>query len=291
MSTALFPTWIDGRLCAPGEAFVSTDDAGFQLGLAVFETVHWHHGTPHFLDEHLARMRDGMAALSIELAPERAPERALAGYLPALRRALDERGLDEAALRLVATRGVPGEGASLICAAREVVRPPAEGVVVALELRAKLTGDELEQVKSSGRVRNVLAREAARRRGAWDALLCNEADEVCEATIANVFARIDGTVVTPAVERGCLAGVMRGKLLEVLAEGGHAVSVDRLPIAALARADEVFLSNSTGRVVPVRAVLDVAPALPGPDGPLVRELAAGIRELEERHRNRSGRRG
>ena len=283
MSTHGFPTLVDGRLFAAGEAHLSTDDAGFQLGLAVFESVLYTGGCAYFLEQHLARMRAGLAALSIEIAHD-APARALSAYLPALDDALAQREEDEVALRLMATRGVPEAGPSLVCAARSIVRPPDGGVVVALERRAKLAGDVLEQIKSTNRMRNVIAREAAERRGAWDALLCNEADEVCEATIANVFAVIDGVLVTPAVERGCLAGVMREALIAEIEASEHELVVGRLPIEQLSRASEVFLSNSTGRVVPVREVLDVAPRLAGSDGPLARELRERIRHAEQRYR-------
>ena len=52
----LFPTWINGRHFGPGEGRVSTDDQGFLLGLALFETVLWRDGVAYFLEDHLERL-------------------------------------------------------------------------------------------------------------------------------------------------------------------------------------------------------------------------------------------
>jgi branched-chain amino acid aminotransferase len=288
VSSERFPTLVDGRLCAPGEARVSTDDPGFQLGLAVFETLLYADGCAQFQDQHLARLAHGAAALAIAPAPERDARRAIEAYLPALDQALAAMGLREAALRVTLTRGAPGRGPSLVVGARQVVRPPPGGVAVTWEPRAKLSGDPLEGVKSTSRLRNVLALEAARARGAWDALLGNELGEVCEATAANVFAVLDGAIVTPDVERGCLAGVTRDTLLHALAKGPREVRVGALPLADLARASEVLLTNTTGRVLPVREVLGVAGGFAGAAGPVAAELLEIV--LAAERRDREGRR-
>jgi len=284
MSTSSFPTLVNGVLRAPGEGVVSTDDPGFLLGLSVFETLLYEHGCVHFLDRHLARLADGSAALGVEIPPERDPARGIEAYLPALDARLAELGEDGAALRLTVTRGAPGAGATVVVAARVVVPPPTDGVVLTWEPNAKHSGDALEQIKSTSRLRNVLAREEALRQGAWDALFGNESDHVCESTIANAWAVVDGVIVTPNLASGCLGGVTRECLLTELSRSDRQVRVGPLPVGDLARASEVFLTNSTGRVIPVRAVLGVADGLAGPAGPVARELRETMRLAEERYR-------
>jgi branched-subunit amino acid aminotransferase/4-amino-4-deoxychorismate lyase len=187
-------------------------------------------------------------------------------------------------VRITVTRGVPGRGPTLVIGARDLVRPPDPGVAVVLVPNAKLAGDPLESVKSTNRLRNYLAREAALASGAFEALLCTHEGDVCEGTQSNVFARVDGRVVTPALERGALAGVMRGEVLSALRASGARVEEGRLETADLRRASEVFLTNTTGRVIPVVEVRGLARGLPGAAGECVRDLRPRIRAREEAYR-------
>ena len=272
-----YPTFVDGRIVPPGEACVSTDDLGLLQGLAVFDTLLYERGCRYFEEEHLARLMHGARELSIELSPHIDVRAALDMYCTAL-------GARDAALRIVLTRGVPGLGATLILGARDIVRPQGPGVVVALERNAKRAGDELESIKSTNRLRNVLARERANAHGAYEALLCTAEGDVCEGTISNVFAVVDGGLITPAVDRGCLPGVMRGVLLSVASELALDVRCGRVEVADLARASEIFLSNTTGRVLPVVEVQGVVRGLPGSAGPIAAELRDALHRREERYR-------
>lgn len=280
-SGRLYPTSIDGVLHAPGEGFISSDDQGFLLGLAVFDTLLYEGGCRYFEEEHLERLAAGAHALGIEPP--------FPWNLPAeLERYCAVLGGRDCALRVTLTRGVPGGGPTLVIGGRDIVRPPAGGVVVVLARDAKLARDPLESIKSTNRLRNFLAREAALAAGAFEALLCTDEGDVCEGTQSNVFARIDGRVVTPSLARGALAGVMRGVVLSELRVGGCAVEETKLDPEDLARASEVFLTNTTGRAIPVLEVRGLVAGLPGAAGELVRDLARRIRAREESYRRSRG---
>jgi len=266
-----YPSWVDGRLCAPGEGAVSTDDQGFLSGLSVFETVLFESGTAWLLDRHLARLAQGARELAIE--PRFDPARAVREYCAAL-------GARDCALRITLTRGVAGGGSTLVVGARALVRPPDPGVQVTLERGAKDAHDPLESLKTTNRLRNVLLRERAQRAGAFEALLCTREGDVCEGTLSNVWAVVDGRLCTPSTERGCLAGVMRGLILEALK-----ARACRLEVEELARASEIFLSNTTGRAIPVLEVTGLVRGLPGSAGPVLQRVRAEIRAAELRWRD------
>ena len=279
-----YPAFVDGTIQPPGAGAISTDDQGFLSGLAVYETLLHEDRCLYFEEQHLARLADGARVLSIAWPPPWDLHAALARYAAEL-------GARDCAVRITLTRGVPGRGPSLVIGARDLVRPPDPGVVVVLERDAKRAGDALESVKSTNRLRNVLAREAAVRAGAFEALLMNDEGDVSEGTFSNVFAAVGGAIVTPPVERGCLAGIVRGEILDELARARIAHREERLEVDALAAASEVFLSNTTGRVIPVVEVAGVRSGLPGSAGPLVRDLRERIRAREERYRSSRARRG
>lgn len=80
-----------------------------------------------------------------------------------------------------------------------------------------------------------------------DVLLYNEKDELTEFTIGNLVAKIDGTLFTPPVECGLLAGTFRA---ELVASGEVKERV--LKIQDLAEFEAVFLVNSIRKWVKVK---------------------------------------
>ncbi|MFS8586648.1 MAG: aminotransferase class IV, partial [Acidimicrobiia bacterium] len=109
-----------------------------------------------------------------------------------------------------------------------------------------------------------------------EAIMGNTAGNLCEGTGTNVFVALDGRLLTPPLMSGCLAGVTRELLLELLPEADE----EDVPLAALAEADEVLLTSTTRDVQPLRA-LDGRP-LPGVDGPWARRAMAAVAELQAR---------
>ena len=102
--------------------------------------------------------------------------------------------------------------------------------------------------------------------------------QLCEGTGTNVFVGIGGRMLTPPLGAGCLAGVTRQLLLELgVAEEAEEAE---LPLAAVAEADEAFLTSSTRDVQAVASV-DGA-ALPAAPGPLTKAAADAFRDLRER---------
>jgi branched-chain amino acid aminotransferase len=104
----------------------------------------------------------------------------------------------------------------------------------------------------------VLAKRDARLKGYDDALLLNQAGRVTEATGANLFAVIDGVVVTPPTADGALPGITRDSVLRMRAAAGTPVECRSLTRYDLLAADEVFLSGSGAGMVSVASIDDCA---------------------------------
>lgn len=98
---------------------------------------------------------------------------------------------------------------------------------------------------------------------------------VLEGSRANVFLVRGGRLSTPPLDGAILPGITRGHVIEIAAESGLTVAEESFGLDALRAADEVFLTGSLRGVEPVRGI--DGEALPG-EGPVARELAAGLRE-------------
>jgi branched-chain amino acid aminotransferase len=116
----------------------------------------------------------------------------------------------------------------------------------------------------------------ARNVGADEAIMPNTRDDLCEGTGTNVFAVLDGALVTPPLMSGCLAGVTRALVLEVVPEADE----ETIPMVRLAEATEVLLTSTTRDVQPLR-MLDGRP-LPGADGPWAGRAMTALADLQSR---------
>jgi branched-chain amino acid aminotransferase len=101
-------------------------------------------------------------------------------------------------------------------------------------------------------------------------VLADTRGHLSECTGSNVFVVVDGIVLTPSLDSGCLAGITR----ELVLEWGVDVAEMRetqLPYDVLGTADEVFITSSTRDVHPVVRVDERALAA-GPVTARVAEL-------------------
>ena len=130
-------------------------------------------------------------------------------------------------------------------------------------------------LKTTSYAENVVALARARAAGADEAIFANTAGDLCEGTGSNVFVVHDGRLLTPPLSSGCLAGITRELLAEVVE-----VEERPLPLDALARADEAFLTSSTRDVVPIARV-DGRP-LPRAPGPVTAACAEAYTALAAR---------
>jgi branched-chain amino acid aminotransferase len=259
--------WVDGRFVRPDEHAIAATDHGVLVGDGVFESVRVDRGVAFELDRHLTRLQRSADTLRLPLDRSRVEDgvdAVLGMDLP-----------DPARLRITVTSGVGplgsarGDGppvVSVIGAALVPARPVADVVIVdwPRNERSPLAG-----VKATSYVENVLALTIAREHGADEALFANTVGNLCEGTGSNVFVGVDGHLVTPPLSAGCLAGVTR----EILGELVDVVEAD-VSVDDLRRADEAFLTATTRRVQPI-VTID-GRALPHCPGPLTRAAAAAF---------------
>ncbi|MFT5288339.1 MAG: branched-subunit amino acid aminotransferase/4-amino-4-deoxychorismate lyase [Planctomycetota bacterium] len=283
-----FPVWANGQLHPPGTPVLSAEDLGFLQGLSVFDSVLFEEGCLYFLGQHIERLKRAAGELGIAWPPPWDPEEAWRQMAAAV-------GERDCILRMTLTRGVPGEGPSLFLTARPLVIPEDPGVVVFLSGRRKIAGDLLEGMKSTNRLRNVLAREEAQAAGAWEAILLTQDGDLAEGTLTNIFVLRDDELVTPSTERGCLSGIMREQVLSELAREPLVLDDSReiplvsgrVEVSEIACAQEAFLTNTSGRIVPIVEVRGLAGdphPLPGAAGPVTRALRKRVKALEQTYR-------
>jgi branched-chain amino acid aminotransferase len=251
---------VDGEISPTAEARIPVADDGLLRGDGVFEMIRLYEGRPFALAEHLDRLERSAAA--IELPVDRvAVEREVSALLDAF-------GHDDAALRIVLTRG--GRRIALT----EPLPEWPESVRVATVTYSPT--EILTGVKSTSYAANMQATRIAATRGADEAILTRPDGVVLEAPTSAVFWVSDGgSLRTPGLDVGILDSITRARVVaELEVEEGDWLVGD------LVRAEEAFLASTTREVHPISAV--DGRELPHSSGPRTREATEGFARAVER---------
>jgi D-alanine transaminase len=237
--------YLNGEYMPKDQARISPEDRGFLFADAIYEVVRFWHGKGYHLDHHIERMRDGLAALRIEVDP--------GFYRDVSTRLLEENGLADGDAIVYAqisrgpaprTHAFPPAGTkpTVFAFARAAdPEPPAGGG------KAILVPDERWgrcDIKTVMLLPNILAAQAAREAGAVDAVLTRDGI-AWEGTKANLFCVCDGAVRTAPNGHRILPGVTRGAAIDAARRMGLTVEEKPIPIDDLFTAEEVFLASTT----------------------------------------------
>ena len=268
----VFPVWLNGSLLEGDDATVSVSDHGLTVGDGVFETLRTQDGVPFAMTRHLRRLHRSLAGLGLVLDR---PDDELRDAMCRVAAAID----GPAKVRLTVTGG-PGPlgsgrspGALTVYVAGDRLDPwPLTAAAVTVPWRRN-EHSAVAGLKTTSYAENVVALGRAKDLGASEALLANTAGRLCEGTGSNVFVVHGGTVRTPPLRSGCLAGITRELLLERLDLG---IVEEDLPLDALEEADEVFLSSSTRDVQGLHRVDDRTLDAPGPHTTTIAEAFAAL---------------
>jgi len=251
--------WVNGAEMRPDAPAIAALDRGFTLGDGLFETMRAQEGVIFRLDAHLDRLCAGARLLDIPLPGGLREHVATAARGTGAYR--------NASVRLTVSRGAapPGLAPPLIpqptvaVAVHPIVRPRVpEPLVAAMAIGRRNEYARTAGVKTLAYTESVVALAQARAAGANDAVFLDTAGHVCDATASNLFAVIDGTLVTPPRSCGVLPGITRTAVLELARTLGIAAMEREIAEAELALASEIFLTSSIREIAPVVRVAERA---------------------------------
>ncbi len=272
--------YLNGELIEETRARISPADRGFLLGDGLFETVRVYSGKPFALNRHLDRLAEGARALDIAGLPTVDELTRIANEV------VSENGLKSARLRFTVSRGEEGsERPTVLVSATQFFgyseRLYLEGASAISLAGYRFSSAPLSTLKSTSFLGSVVARLAAGKVGADEAILLNENGEIAEGAMSNAFAVLDGAVYTPPASAGALPGVTRAIVLELSRRLGIPAEERSLTVDDFAGADEAFLTSSLMEVMPL-TMLDGRSIGGGKPGPTTSRLSSALKELIRR---------
>lgn len=239
----------NGRFFADDETVLSKDDRSYRYGDGLFETMKLINGNILLQDHHFERLFLGLDILKFKIPVNFIKQKIEEEIKELSKKNECERS---ARIRLSVSRGNGGlydcddKFSYLIeCWPLQQKDLNENGLIIDIFPDARKSIDIFSNLKSANYLPYVMAAIWAKENKLNDALILNQHDRICDSTIANVFWIKDNTIFTPPLNEGCVAGVMRKKILELpIRNSDHLIQEAVLTQEILLQADEVFLTNA-----------------------------------------------
>jgi branched-chain amino acid aminotransferase len=245
----------NGKLIKQSEFSMTSNNRAFKYGDAIFETLNIQNNTIVFWEDHYFRLMASMRMLRMEIPMEFTLE-----FLEQeiLKTATVQDDFSKTRVRLTIFRKDGGFYTPLTNEVDFLIEVSENTYQKKKAYRVDLFKDFynysglLSTVKTTNRMLNTLASIFMDENELDNCVLINERKGVVEASNANIFIVKGNEIKTPALEEGCIKGIVRKKVIEILTKNeAYSISETSISPFEMQKADEVFLTNSIIGVQPV----------------------------------------
>jgi 4-amino-4-deoxychorismate lyase len=236
---------------------ISVADRGLAYGDGVFETLH---ATTHCffqLDDHLSRLYRGLDKLNMDFSLDQ--QKKLFSFLYSDVLPLIN---DESVVKIIVSRGEGGRGylPPKQCSHTVIIGiSPAPDYQIQQQKGVRLSVSPvpvsnnrfLAGIKHLNRLENVMAKGFLMAND-FEAVMLNDREEVIECIQSNIFWFKQGFLYTPSLEQSGVQGTFRKNIVENQMD--YCVQIGHFSLSNLMDADEVFITNSLMKIVPVISI-------------------------------------
>lgn len=252
----------NGTLRSQTDSKLNTENRGYKYGDALFETLKVVNGKIFFWEDHYFRLMASMRILRMDI-----PMNFTMEFLESeILKTLEANDLLHASarVRINVDRGVGGKylPSDLAQVHFNMSAEPHQNPFYTIDTGTTCVVDlykdyfvapgYLSGLKSNNKAIQVIGSIYAQENDLDNCLILNTDKSVIEALNGNLFLVKDGKIKTPPLEEGCLKGVMRKQILELLAKDVNVV-IEEASISPfeLQKADELFITNVIKGIVPI----------------------------------------
>ncbi|CAA6822833.1 MAG: Aminodeoxychorismate lyase (EC [uncultured Aureispira sp.] len=234
----------------------------FKYGDGLFETIRVRNGEVLFLESHFTRLSRGLTILHMQDSKK---PLSIEKFQEILQDFLSKQSDANLRIRITFFRQgdglyTPKESSYAYYIESSTLESPSfalneKGLYLGRCSAVQLPIDQLSNLKTTSALPYVLAALEKKEKGWEDCFILNSAGAIAESIAANVFLCKGKQVFTPALNQGCIAGVMRQNVLELIQE------LDLEPCEGVVlwedvqQADEIWLSNAIRGIQWVKQVV------------------------------------
>lgn len=244
----------NGQLLTADHAAISLENRAFKYGDSIFETIKVKNAKVFFVEDHYFRLMASARMLRMEMGMHFTLEY-FENEILSLTKA---NGLPNARVRFSLFRKEGGlyrptvNTTDFLIESTELKESSKTQYEVELYKDHYVHSGLLSTIKSNNRLINVIASIFMAENKYDNCLLLNEKKQLVEAVNGNVFLVKGSTILTPALSEGCIKGVVRKKLIEILQKDQqYTIEETAITPFELQKADEVFITNTIVGIQPV----------------------------------------
>jgi len=275
--------YLNGEFIESDQAVISVFDQGLLYGDGIYESFRSIGDRLYQFPQHYQRLVQSARALCY---PEIISRDELEHVLQKLR---EINGIDNAYFRITITRGSGEIGfrrkfqndLTCLVIAREFKGMPQafyhDGITLHVAQTRRNAPEAINpMIKSISNLNSLLGKLEAKEADAFEVIMLNNKDHVCEGAASNIFWVKDQWVFTPDASTGLLEGVTRATVMRLCEEQlGLRVISGEYKLQDLKFADEVFISSTSLEVMPVVKIDDFT-INRGEVGPIARRLLEAL---------------
>ncbi|MBT3742258.1 MAG: aminotransferase class IV [Polaribacter sp.] len=245
----------NGELLFEENVKLSSENRGFKYGDAVFETIKVSHKRVVFWEDHYFRLMASMRMLRMKI-----PMQFTLEFLE--KEILKTVAVQEEASSFRVRLNVYRKDGGLYTPKTNEIDYLIDVKVNTYQTKNTYTVDVfkdfynysglLSTIKTNNRMVNTLASIYAQENDLDNCVLINEKKGVVEVTNANIFVLKGNIVKTPALTEGCIKGIVRNKVIEIILKNKeYTLEETTISPFEIQKADEVFITNA---IIGVQAV-------------------------------------
>ena len=250
---------INGTILEDSEAYLSVDNRGFAYGDAVFETIKVN-SNPLFWEAHYFRLMASMRILRMEIPMHFTPE-----FLESQIMDLVDTQSKKAKsyrIKLTVFRATGGYYTPTSNAVKftialapldsDIYNSHTDSCEIELFKDYFIAPNLLSTLKTNNKAINVVGSIFAKENNYDNCLLLNTNKNIIEALNGNVFLVIDNIIKTPPLVDGCLKGIIRDQLIDMISKSDNYDLIETsISPFELQKADEIFITNVIQGIKPV----------------------------------------
>jgi len=241
----------NGTLVPQETTILTADSRALRYGDGLFETMLYQNGAIRFLPFHVERLQASMQMLHFD-NPQKFDEYFIKSITDELIRKNNMIG-QKVRVRLIIYREGGGlyapitNKAAFILQVDRIVdslKNKKIGLIVGLYTEYKKPYSDLSHIKSNNALIYVMAGMYKQKFDYDDVLILNQEGNLCEGLSSNVFVLYEKTLYTPALNQGCVNGVMRRVVMDMAESEGYTVVEAEINPEIMKKAEEIFCTNA-----------------------------------------------
>lgn len=240
--------YVDGQFVDADRAVIPVDDLAVLRGVGVCDLMRTYKGKPYFLREHVERLEKSAMEINLNIRwscdeIERIILQTLDHNQP----------IDEANIRVIITGGsssdfMTPEKPRLLVLITAIPPIPSFWYEKGVKVITVNSQRDVPEAKTLSYIPATIALKKAKSQSAIEALYMDRQGFITEGTTSNLFAFINGELIT--ADEKVLKGITR-KVILSLADKIFTIKFKTLHINELIKADEVFITGTNKGLVPV----------------------------------------